>query len=933
MVISYTLMCINMVSAIAQSSSDSTKINIAYGKQESWKSSSAISTVYNNDLMKITSASVGNSLKGLLPGLTVQQQSGEPGYDFYMQNMFSRGISSFVGDQKMLVIIDGFEASLDFISQEEIASVSLLKDAAALAVYGARGANGVLLITTKKGQISDPKISLRIQTGVQQAISMPDPIDAYDYARLYNQALINDGLSPRYTHEQLSAYQNGIDPYLYPNVNWKQELLKRKAPLSFAELAFQGGSKDVKYYVMAGFLSNEGLYGGTDPKRKENSNVHYSKFNLRANVDVNVTDNLLASLYSSASVGDLSSPGGDSSASSIIQSIWTTPPSIFPVYNPNGTFGGNSIFTNPVGNLLNRGLYKEDSRALQIIFNLKYDFNRLIKGLCVTTGVGYNNFMAETSSKNRNYARYAISDDGTNSENKPVNKYAQYGIDEPLTATEGFRTDYTRLNFKSQIDYSNTVGKHGIDGMLLFVSDLFKEYGVRDDMKYLNYAGRLTYNYSKKYIAEVSASYMGTDNFSPSKRFGLFPAISAGWVVSNEHFMQNTDWINFLKLRISYGIVGNNQTNARYIFDPTFNSKGSYLFGITSNQTGGFSEVTLANPDVSREKKKIFNIGLDAKLFDNLTLGVDIFKEKQNDILAASYSSVLGLVGASYGGVLPCMNVGKVDNHGFEINIRYDCSLSDDFNYSIGGGVWYAKSNVIEMGEDINAYDYLYHKNNSVWRPITLIAERLYQESDFDDNGKLKDGHPIPQFGSVAPGDIKYIDQNNDNIIDDNDRLPNGYSTVPEWNFALDLRAQWKRVEFSTLFHGVANRDVYLGGPSIYSFVNNGTASHLALDSWSSDNTNASYPRLSTINFNNNYRTSTYWKRNGSYLKLRNIQLGYSLPKLMGKNFALSDIHVYVNATDLFVLGNLIGLGDPEMNSLTNYPLTKSYNVGLKIAF
>ena len=921
--------CIIPAASVAQTN-DTTTVEIGYGKQETWKITSAISTVHNAEMMKITTPSVGNTLGGMLPGLTSIQPSGEPGYDFYLQNMYSRGLSSFVSGQKMLVIVDGFEAPLDYLSTEEVESISLLKDAAALAIYGARGANGVLLVTTKKGCISAPSVSVRVQTGLQRATAMDDPLGAYDYARLYNQARSNDGLSPRYSTEELTTYQNGSEPYLYPNVNWKNEILKQTAPLTFAEMAFRGGTDIIRYYVMAGLMENCGLYKGTDSKRKENSNAYFARFNFRANLDVNVTKNLLASLYSGISVGDLSTPGGNSSAASIIGSMWTTPPNVFPVYNPNETFGGNSTYTNPVGNITNRGLYKENSRALQIIFNLKYDFSNIIKGLSLSAGVGYNNYMADTSSKTRDYARYSLSADPASEDGY---KYAVYGANAPLTATEGFRTDYTRVNFKAQLDFSNTFGLHGIDASVFFLSDLYKAYGVRDDTKYLNYAGRFTYNYNKTYIAEFSASYMGSDNFAPKSRYGFFPAISVGWIASNERFLKNAKWIDYLKIRTSYGQIGNDQTSARYIFDATYGSSGSYLFGVSSTTTSGFREITLANPNVSWERKTILNIGLDAKLLHCLTLEFDFFNESQKDILVQPYSTVPGFIGASYGNVLPYMNVGRVDNHGFEFSLRYDGKISKDFNYYAQGAIWYARNKVKEMGEDLKAYDYLYHRGNSVWRPIVLIADRLYQMSDFDANGNLKEGLPIPQYGKVAPGDIKYIDQNNDNVIDDNDTYPTGYSTIPEWNYTLSLGFQWKGFDLSALFQGVANRDIFLSGPSIYSFKDNGTASPLALNSWTPENTDANYPRLSTTLFDNNYRSSTFWKRNGNYLRLRNIQLGYSLPHTVVKSIRLDNIYVYINATNLFTIAHIDGLGDPEMNSLTNYPITKTCNVGLKVTF
>lgn len=919
---------------VAQDSPDSVMVDIAYGKQAEWKRTSAISTVYGEDLMKTTSVSIGNGLHGRIPGLTILQQSGEPGYDFNISNIYARGQSSYMGDQNILVFVDGFEAPLDRIAATEIESISFLKDASALALYGMRGANGVLLVTTKKGIISSPKIDIRLQTGIQQPTFFSNPVNAYDYARLYNQARINDGLEPIYSQSDLESYRNGNDPYFYPNVNWKDQIIRNSAPLSLAELSFRGGSNIARYYVMMNILQNDGFYKGTDKRRKENSNAYYASFNFRSNLDIEVNKNLLASLYFSGNVGDQSAPGGENSASNLIGAIWATPPNAFPVYNPDASYGGNNNFTNPVGNIISRGLYKENSRTFQIISNLKYDLSGFINGLSVTAGVAYNNFVADSSPKNSNYARYAISRNGEDENGAPQIIYTQYGTDVPLEATEGFRTDWSRSNLKIHVDYSRLFGNHGININAVALSDIYSVYNVRDDMKYLNFAGRFTYNYQKKYIAELSMAYTGTDNFAPGKRFGLFPAASAGWVVSNEDFVKNIDFINYLKLRTSYGIVGNDKMGAgRFLFDQTYSGKSSYLFGTGSSTSGGFGSDMLSNSNITWERENIMNIGIDAVLFDRLSIGVDYFNEQRKDILAQPYASVPGFIGASWGGLLPYMNVGKVKNQGFELSVRYDGLIERDFAYFIEPSVWYARNQIVNRDEEVKPFDYLYQRGHPVGKPFVLVADRLYREDDFDADGNLNDNQAIPQFGSVKPGDIKYIDQNGDGMIDSNDIFPVGYSNVPEWNYALRFGFVWKGFDMETLFHGVANRTIYLRGSTVYSFMNNGTASHLALNSWTPENKNADYPRLSTISFDHNYRTSTFWKRNGNYLRIKNIQIGYTLPASVSNAMRLSKIYIYANGVNLFTINRINGISDPEPSSLLNYPLTKSYNIGLKIDF
>lgn len=929
--------CLSVLSAhpatlLPQEPADTVMTDIAYGKQQAWKISSGISTVSGEKLAKTTSASLGNALQGMLPGLTYLQESGEPGNDFNIYNMYSRGLSSFAGSQKILVFVDGFESTMDFLTAEEIETVSLLKDASALALYGMRGANGILLITTKKGKYSPPKVTFRVQTGLQTPTFMDSPINAVQYAGLYNQALENDGLPIRYMPSDIAAYENGSDPWLHPDVNWKEQIMKNVAPLTSAEMTFRGGSRSIRYYVMAGLMLNGGLYRGTDHKSKENSNVKFNRFNFRANLDVNITEYLTSSLYANVGIGTKLAPGGDYSAGSMINSIWTTAPNAFPVYNPDGSYGGNSALTNPVGNLLSRGLNRDNMLSSQIIFNLKYDFSSIVKGLSTTASVAYNGYVDETSPKTRDYARYALSQSGTDASGAPVWSYSQYGTDVPLASSESFRTDNSRVNFKIQADYSRVFSGHGLDALLFFMTDTYSEYKVRDDARYINYAGRFTYNFRKRYIAEFTASYMGTDNFPPGHRYGFFPAGSAAWVVSNEDFLKNSSWIDFLKAKVSYGVIGNNQTDGRYMFDAQYGSIGSYIFGIGSSYSGGFGEQTLANGDFRWERKNILNIGLESTLFKSLTVNLDYFNEIHSDILMVPSSSILGIVGASYRNIMPYMNIGKVTNRGFELTLKYDHISGKSFQYYVEGSAWYAKNRIDEMSEGVKLYSYQYSTGRPVGTPFVLVADGFYSPSDFDSEGNLKEGIPVPQFCEVKPGDIRYVDKNNDKIIDANDSYPGKFSAVPELAFTMNAGIRWKGLSFDVSFYGVANREIYVSGNTIYSFQNNATASRLALDSWTENNQDATYPRLSTVNFANNYRASTFWKRNGSYLRLRNLRIGYELPESVTRAMSLQGMEVYLNATNLFTISGMKGCGDPEIGTLTNYPIMRTFNIGIKLA-
>nr|WP_122121035.1 SusC/RagA family TonB-linked outer membrane protein [Alistipes megaguti] len=906
---------------------DSLRISVAYGSQQEWERTEAQSSVSGEELLRTTSANVGNALQGRLPGLTLLQQSAEPGYDFDITNLAMRGRTTYTDNSRMLVFVDGFESTIESLTASEIESVTLLKDAAALVLYGMRGANGVLLVTTKRGLDSRPDIKVRIQSGIQQAMALPDPVDSYTYASLHNLASANDERTPLYGQQALDAYRNGSDPYLYPNVNWKEQMLRKIAPLTTADISFRGGNRIVKYYLLVGLTNNQGYYKGTDSKRRENSNAYYNAFNIRSNIDINITKRLSAALSFGGCIGDRSVPGGGSSAYSLLSSIYTTPPNAFPVRNPDGSLGGSSLLTNPVGELLYRGVYRENSRTFQLVFTPRYQLDFITRGLSLSASVAYNNYMADSSVKNRNYARYALSP----GENAGEYVYTQYGADEPLEASEGFRTDWSRINFRVSLDYDRSFGRHDVSAGAFFLTDKYREYAVRSDMKYVNFAARATYSYDKRYIAQIAASYTGCDDFAPGHRFGLFPAVSVGWVLSNESWLKPAESIEYLKLRASVGLVGNNRNDAgRYLYDESYASTGSYLLGTGSSATGAFGSTIISNPALTCEKELIANVGLDAEFGFGLYLSADYFDRRRTGIVDQAEATTPGFIGASSSGILPYMNVGEVRNRGFELTLGWE-KRSRAVTWSAEASVWYARNEILDMGEAARLYDYQYRKGHPAGTPFVLVADGLYQKEDFNADGSLADGLPVPQYGAVKPGDIKYVNQNDDQVIDSYDAVPVGYSELPEWNYAFTGRLSWKGLELELLFHGVAHRDLYLSGPTVWSFQDNGSASALARDSWTADNTDASYPRLSLSEFDNNYRTSTFWRRNGGYLRLKNLYLAYNIPSR--KAAGQSKVCVYFNGTNLLTWSDLGDLADPESNDLITYPLARTYSLGLKFTF
>lgn len=915
---------IGIVPATAVTLRDTVGVSIAYGTQPEWMVTSSVSSLSGDELLRTTSPSVGNALSGRLAGLTLLQQNGQPGYDFSISNLYMRGRSTYTSGQTMLVFVDGFESSLDNLTAAEIESVSLLKDASALALYGARGANGVLLITTKRGTDSRPDIRVRLQTGLQTMLRSAEPIDAATYAELYNQACLNDGIAPKYTEQAIEAYRNGSDPYLYPSVNWKREMLRSVAPLSVADLSFRGGNKIVKYYVLLSAANTSGFFKGTDFKKNESSNADYNTVNIRSNIDINISRRFSAAFSFGGQIGSRSFPGGGASSYSLFNSMYATAPNAFPVYNPDGSFGGNASQTNPVGELLHRGVYKENNRTFQLIFTPRYELDFITEGLSLSASVAYSNNMCESSTKSRNYARYSITKDGEGY------SYTQYGTEEPLEAGEGFRSDWSRVNVKGSVDYSRSFGKHAVDASVFALMDNYRQYSVRSDTRYVNFAGRATYSYSGKYIAEFVASGTGCDDYARGHRFGFFPAASVGWVISEERWMKAARGVDFLKLRASAGMVGNNQNSAgRYLYDEAYAWTGSYLFGTGSSSSSAFGITVIPNQELGPERETVFNAGIDARFFGALAVSMDIFTGTRRGIVDQASGTTPGFTGAAYGGILPYINTGTVRNSGFELTAEWRRKVSDDIEWHVGAGLWFARNRIVEMGEPARAYDYQYRKGHPVGTPFVLVADGYWKESDFNEDGTILDGIAVPQYGSVKPGDIKYVDQNGDGVIDANDGVPTGYSYIPEWNFTFSGGMRWRNIEFDMMFQGVGNRDVYLSGNTVYSFQDNASASGLALDSWTPEHTDASYPRLSLSNFSNNYRTSTFWRRNGSYLRLKNLYIGYNIPSRKLQN----RICVYLNGTNLFTISALGKFVDPESSSLVTYPLTRTFSAGMKFTF
>ncbi len=889
--------------------------SIAYGKQEEWKRTSAISEAKGKELEKSFTSNQRNMLYGRIPGLTVMQGTSEPGQQF--SGYYSRGLGTF-GVNDMLIIVDGFEGSFEQFLPEEIESITLLKDASATAIYGSRGANGVLLVNTKRGINQPLVIEAGVKIGIHQPTRMPKFVDSYNYATLYNEALRNDGFDPAYygySNDAVEAYRNQSDPYFYPNVNWNNEIMRDYSPISNYNINFRGGDSNIRYFGMLNFLLDNGLLKKSPENFINTTSSQYKRYNFRANIDVNLSKSTFAYVTLGGAVEDKSNPI-DNTVSWFFNRVNSIPSNLFPVFNPDGSYGGNNEFSNPVGDLLETGIYTSNGITIQSSLKLTQKLDVLLKGLSASAAVSFNNYFINNSNKSRTYQQFSIFRNFDNTIG-----YTPYGQNTSLSASEGGEQQWRNISLQGFLNYNNSFGIHDLDALIMGSTDTYSTYNETHPYRHIALNGRFTYALSRKYISEFSFSYMGSENFAPGKRFGFFPAFSLGWLMSNEDFLSDSETIDFLKLRASVGLVGNDLIGGeRFMFDQYYRGAGSYYFGTGNTEFQSYQEFRKANPDITWEKDLKINVGVDMTLMKNLSLSLDIFKNNRYDILTTPniYPDFSGMV-------LPYVNNGKVENKGFELEVGYKNNESNEFRYYVNAGVWYARNKIIEMSEEIRRFDYLYRTGNPINQPFGLEAIGFFQDqADID-------ASPKQTFDINAPGDIKYKDQNNDQIIDSEDVVAIGKNSIPELTASLNLGAEYKGFDFDVLLHGVEGRSIYLSGTKYHALQDNRNIPEIALKRWTPQTaSSAEYPRLSSVSNSNNYRFSSFWQKNGSFIKVRSLELGYNFPKTLVSTIGVNNLRLFVNGTNLLSI-DYIKHTDPEV--LSGYPVTRTISAGLSVKF
>lgn len=877
---------------------------------------SAVSAVSGEELVKTNSMNPANSLYGLLPGLTVLQNGGSA--SFRDPGMFIRGVNT-LNNNSVLVLIDGIEGDIANLSTLSIESVQVLKDAGALAIYGQRGANGVLLVTTKRGLNQKMDVNINLEMGGHQATSLPNFLDAPAYAQAVNEARTYDGLAPLYSTDDIAMYSNGSSPTFYPNVDWQNESLRDMGSQLNLNASFRGGDDKVKYFAELDYRAEDGLYKEFDLE-DFSTQLNYDRINFRTNLDVAVTNTTTLRAYVSGGIDETNIPG--SSTGSIMNAISNTPANAFPVKNYNGNWGGTSIYgDNPVAMISSTGYNRYQGVDVMLRGTIEQDLSLWLEGLSGELTVGHNTHSTSNDGQTKKYMyedlqyQEAVDD-------MPADTISQvFGENTALDPYSNYGKVFRYSSFSGKLKYKKQSGDHSVDAFLMYVQDKYVGKGHYTTYLRQNIAGNVHYGYKNKYFGDLTLSYAGASVLTAGDRFSLYPAISGAWVMSEEDFMSDAGAIKYFKWRASFGYAGSDRITQNSE-DTNYGGIGQYYFTSNNSGSGSYGEGRLGgNPKT--ERAMMTNLGFDANFFEKLNVSVDAFYNKRTNILVSSGGRVSDVMGAT----APLQPIGEVANKGFEASLTWQDQIGD-FKYSIGGQYSFARNEILEMGEKPQAYDYLRKTGHSIDQAFGLVSNGFF--SSYDD---IANSNP-QLFSTLSPGDVKYVDQNGDNVINEFDEVAMQYSTkAPEMYYSFNLSAEYKQFGVSALFQGIANQTLYLNTPSVYwPLINNNNISEFSDARWTeSTAATATLPRLTTLDNDNNYRKNDIWLVSGNYLKLRNVEVYYLLPESVLSKLKLDNLKVFVRGTNLFSIDNVDQM-DPEAKGI-GYPTLKTFNAGINFTF
>ena len=876
--------------------------------------------VNGETLRKSVRTNVANTLFGRLKGLYSMQRTSDPNVLDDQASFNIRGISTF-GNAAPLVIVDGVQRDLENLSLTDIEHVEVLKDAVASAMYGVQGANGAVIITTKRGR-SGFRASANYSMSFDTPFRLPEFADAATYATAMNEALTLDGSSPRYNPKEIEYFRNGTNRELYPDVDWQDMAYRNYGVTHRADVEFEGGTNRFKYYTSLNYANQSGILGHNDMFTQYNSQLNKVYLNIRSNIDVTITDNTFLKLNLLGRIKEQNRPG--TGMGDIIGRLYKTPAAAFPVKTGTGHWGGTSIYGyNPIADIADRGTVKAIRRSLLADMTLHQKLDFITDGLYAEALVAYDNMANYNDNRTRTY-EYEMT--------VPVldENYAILGADRIMLGTKGELGWNSNLNnqlmfsmLQAKVGYDRNLGHNKVKGELIYQQLSSVPNGRNSTKKRQSVMGVVSYDYNNRYSVDGVLNYSGTAVLPEGNQFNIYPAVSLGWTASNEDFLKNNSVISYLKLKTSFGLSGSDLFGHDLDRQSFGLTGGTYWFGSGNAPSTGLKEGDLPVANLLAEKSRKFDFGVNMALWNKLYLSATYFNEHRSNILVEGSPVVSNVIGIG----VPQLCEGIVDNQGVEFGADFSDNIGD-FIYHLSGNFTYAKNKIVNNNEGFKPEDYLYKKGQSLNQYYGLKSDGFFNTVE-----EINKSENYQSFGELKPGDVRYVDQNNDHVINEDDIVRLGYSALPEIYYGFNIDLSYKGFGFMANFQGVANRNIYLNTANVFvPLKNNTNISTWYLEEntrWTPETMEtANLPRLTAENNPNNFQKSDIWMANGNYLKLRDLELSYTIDRKLLKK---CDIKVFLRGTNLFSIDKL-GYSDPE-NYGVAYPTMRSYTAGLNLIF
>ena len=920
------------------------------GVQKKVTMTGAVTTVDVSQLRTPT-ASITNALAGNVAGVMARQTSGQPGDN--ISEFWIRGISTFGAGGGALVLVDGFERNMNEINVEDIQDFSVLKDASATAIYGSRGANGVVLITTKRGKEGKLRVNAKLESSYNMRTMTPEFVDGPTYARLTNEALLARNQSPAYTDSDLLLFENGLDQDLFPNVNWMDMILKKGAPTYRATIDLTGGGTIARYFISASYVNEGGMYETDRAMKDYNTNANYHRWNYRMNIDIDLTKTTLIKLGVAGSLDKQNLPGAQ--YHEIWKSLMGYNPVASPVQYSDGKWAavGNSGKRNPWVLTTQQGYQETWKNKIQTTVNLEQDLKFITPGLKFYGRFGFDTYTENVDNRYKWPESWLAERQRTSDGELQFRRIEQEKLMDGTMYSTGKRYE----NLEAELHYNRTFGDHMVGAVMKYSQDKLTNTSPNNhtatydkivqsiQKRHQGIAGRFTYGWKYRYFFDFNFGYNGSENFATGHQFGFFPAYSVAWNIAEEPIVKkHLKWLNMFKLRYSYGKVGNDKISSDdvedevrkrfpYISKFSEDNKNSYFYGDIG--AGGYYYTGLtyskvAARNITWEVAKKHDLGLDFSMFDDKLSGtIDYFHEQRDGIYMQRWY-IPRIIGLDHIADQPYANVGAVLSEGFDGNIAYNQKLGE-VDFTVRANLTYSKNKIKNYDEENSRYPYKKNYGFRVDQARGYIAEGLFKDYEEIRNR-------ASQGSNVMPGDIKYKDVNGDGKITTDDQVPIGATTRPNMIYGFGVSAQWKGFDVNVHFQGAGKSSFFIDGFTVYPFKE-GSWGNILTDVvgnyWSlgvNEDPNARYPRLSYGGNENNYCPSTYWLRNGSYLRLKNVELGYNIPKRLVNKIRLDRVRLYLMGTNLLTFSSF-KLWDPVLGSSNGqqYPLSRTVTVGLTI--